>query len=76
MKKIITVEGMHCAHCSAHVEQALNAIDGVKAKVDLKKKAATVELSADVSDETLRNAVKEAGYEPVSIQEKKGLFGR
>lgn len=76
MKKVITVEGMHCAHCSAHVEQVLNALDGVKAKVDLKKKAATVELSADVSDEILMGAVKDAGYEPVSVQEKKGLFSR
>lgn len=74
MKKVITVEGMHCEHCSARVEQALNALNGVSAKVNLKKKTATVDLSGDVSDQTLMNAVKDAGYEPVSIREKKGLF--
>jgi copper ion binding protein len=76
MKKVITVEGMQCEHCREHVEKALNSIGGVKAKVDLKKKTATVELSSDVSDQTLKDAVKEAGYEAVSITEKKGLFGK
>ena len=40
------------------------------------KKIATVNLKADVEDETLKNAIKEAGYEVVSITEKKGLFGK
>lgn len=76
MKKIMVIEGMSCSHCSASVEKALNAISGVQAKVDLNKKSATVNLQADVKDETLKNAVEEAGYEVVSITEKKGLFGR
>lgn len=76
MKKVLTVEGMSCAHCQARVEKALSAVKGVEsAKVDLKKKTATVALSETVADDTLMDAVKEAGYEPVSIQEKKGLFG-
>jgi len=76
MKKVISINGMSCEHCQARVEKALNAIDGVEAKVDLKKKNATVTLQSDVNDEVLKNAVKEAGYEPVSIEEKKGLFGK
>jgi len=76
MKKVISINGMSCEHCQARVEKALNAIDGVEAKVDLKKKNATVTLQSDVDDEVLKNAVKEAGYEPVSIEEKKGLFGK
>ena len=75
MKKIMTVEGMHCEHCSARVEKALNSINGVKAKVNLKKKTAAIELSSNVSDQTLKDAVTEEGYEVVSIEEKKGLFG-
>lgn len=74
MKKEIKIEGMSCNHCKAHVEKALNSIDGVTAKVNLAKKNAVVELSADVSDDTLKNAVTEAGYEVVSINVKKGLF--
>ena len=68
MTKVLTVEGMMCAHCQAHVEKALNAIDGVEAKVNLETKTATLTLSKDVSDDVLRGAVTEAGYEVVSIQ--------
>jgi len=74
MKKEITINGMSCGHCQARVEKALNAIPGVEAKVDLKKKTATVSLSADVADEVLMGAVREVGYDPVAIKEKKGLF--
>lgn len=67
MKKEMIVEGMMCGHCSARVEKALNAIDGVSAKVDLDKKTAYIELSKDVADDVLKNAVTEADYEVVSI---------
>ena len=68
MTKTMTINGMMCAHCQAHVEKALNAIDGVTATVDLAAKTATVTLSKDVADEVLKNAVTEAGYEVVSIE--------
>ena len=68
MTKIMTINGMMCAHCQAHVEKALNAIDGVTAVVDLAAKTATVTLACDVADDVLKNAVTEAGYEVVSIQ--------
>ena len=67
MTKVISINGMMCAHCQAHVEKALNAIDGVEAKVSLEDKNATVTLSKDVPDDALKNAVTEAGYEVVSI---------
>ena len=35
MKKRFTIDGMMCGHCRAHVEKALNSIDGVKAIVTL-----------------------------------------
>ena len=75
MKKIIEINGMSCAHCQARVEKALNAIGGVEAKVDLKKKRAIVNLKDESIDElTLKDAIAEAGYEVVAITEKKGLF--
>lgn len=76
MKKIISINGMSCGHCQAKVEKALNAIAGVEAKVDLKKKIATVTLKQEVKDEIFKEAVNEAGFEAVSVSEKKGLFGR
>ena len=74
MKKIMDIKGMTCEHCQARVEKVLNAIDGVEAKVELKKNRAIVNLKKEVSDQTLRNTVTEAGYEVVGITEKKGLF--
>ena len=69
MKKTIHIDGMMCAHCVAHVEKALSALGGVtSAKADLEKKQATVTLAAPVSDQELKEAVTEAGYEVVSIQ--------
>lgn len=74
MKKEIKIEGMTCSHCSSSVDKALNSIDGVKAKVNLKKNNAIVEIDSNVNEDALRNAVTEAGYEVVSISEKKGFF--
>ncbi len=69
MKKILTVEGMMCAHCQAHVKKALEGVAGVTAvDVDLDKKLATVEMDGEVADEALTAAVKDAGYEPVDCK--------
>ena len=62
MTKTIKIEGMSCAHCSARVEKALNAISGVTAKVDLAAKTATVSSGAEVNDSDLEAAVEDAGY--------------
>lgn len=71
MKKIISVEGMSCEHCAAAVKNALEEVDGVKsAKVELKKKSATVKLSENVADDVLSAAVTNAGFTPVSVIEK------
>lgn len=73
MKKIIVINNMKCERCASKVEDSLNALEGVKkAKVNLAKKCAVV--NTEVSDEILKQAVTDAGYEVVSITEKKGLF--
>lgn len=64
--KTMIIDGMMCMHCKAHVEKALNAIDGVSATVDLESKSATI--SGDVSDEVLTKAVTDAGYTVISIK--------
>ena len=69
MKKVLTVEGMMCAHCQAHVQKALAGVEGVtEAVVDLESKKATVTLAQDVADQVLLDAVTEAGYTPVSCE--------
>ena len=65
MKKTLSIEGMMCAHCAAHVEKALNALPGVTAAVDLAGSSAVV--TGDVSDEALKKAVADAGYTVTDI---------
>ncbi len=65
MKKTLSIEGMMCAHCAAHVEKALNALPGVTAAVDLAGRSAVV--TGDVSDEALKKAVADAGYTVTDI---------
>ncbi len=68
MTKVMTIEGMMCGHCTGRVQKALEAIEGVSAvTMSLEEKTATVELSAQVAEETLTAAVAEAGYEVKGI---------
>ena len=64
-KKTVTIKGMMCAHCVSHVEKALTAL-GVQADVDLATGTAVV--TGNVSDDALRKAVTDAGYEVVDIK--------
>ena len=81
MTKVITVEGMMCGHCEAHVAEALRKVPGVEdAKADRNKKEARVECGADVADEVLLKAIADTGYDASNVREeaepeKKGLFG-
>ena len=69
MKKTIKIEGMSCGHCSASVTKALKALDGVKdADVNLRDKEAVVETDGSVADESLAQAVKDAGFEVKEIK--------
>lgn len=64
MKKTLKIEGMMCGHCEMHTKKALEALDGVtKAEVNHKTGTAVVTLNKDVSDDVLKQAVAEQGYE-------------
>ena len=62
MERIMSIEGMMCTHCSGRVESVLNALPGVRAKVDLEKKIAVISAGAEVTNDALRKAVEDAGY--------------
>ena len=66
MEKKIMIEGMMCQNCVKHVSNALNGLPGETANVDLEGKCATV--SGPATDEELKKAVEDAGYQVVSIQ--------
>uniref|UniRef100_UPI00402A4D22 heavy metal translocating P-type ATPase n=1 Tax=Acetatifactor sp. TaxID=1872090 RepID=UPI00402A4D22 len=71
MKKVISIEGMMCNHCTGTVQKALEAVEGVKAvTMSLEQKNATVELASDVADDVLTKAVVDAGYEVKGITTK------
>jgi len=69
MTRVMTIEGMMCMHCTGRVQKVLEAIGGVSGvEMSLEAKTATVKLSGQVADEVLANAVREAGYEVVSVE--------
>ena len=67
--KTIFIEGMMCQHCVKHVQEALNAVPGVKsAAVSLENNNAVVTAEDSVTDEALAKAVADADYKVVNIQ--------
>lgn len=53
------IEGMMCDHCRAHVEDALNSIEGVSATVTLDPPLARIESSRELSMDYLQKIVSE-----------------
>ena len=63
-KRIIKVEGMMCEHCEMHVKKALEKIEGITSATPSHKTGEVkLELSNPVSDDALKAAISEAGYE-------------
>ncbi|MDQ0377854.1 heavy-metal-associated domain-containing protein [Amycolatopsis thermophila] len=61
---VYTVTGMTCQHCVASVTEEVGKIEGVAdVKVDLPTGAVTVVSTGELSDDAVRAAVDEAGYE-------------
>ncbi len=70
MKKKISIEGMSCGHCVNHVKEALSEITGVTSvDVSLESKSAVIEGSIAVTNEIIKAAIDEVGYEVVGIEE-------
>ena len=69
MKKIVTVDGMMCMHCVAHVKDALSKVEGVSdVVVSLDEKTATLNCTENVTDQMLSDAVTNAGYTVISVK--------
>lgn len=68
MKKKILIEGMKCEHCVGHVKEALENLDKVTSvEVSLENNYAIVETTN--SNEELKEAIEEEGYDVVKIEE-------
>lgn len=62
---VLKVEGMSCGHCVARVNKVVGALGGVSTvSADLAAKQVTVEFDPSrVSEQSIRDAIKEQGYE-------------
>ncbi len=64
MVKTLDIEGMMCAHCQAHVQKALEGVEGVtQVSVSLEENQATLTVNETVDDQTLIDAVTQSGYQ-------------
>lgn len=74
----IPVGGMHCAGCAASIERALGGVEGVlQAQVNFATAKATVDyLASQVDTQSLRQAIKTAGYEALEIVEPEAGMDR
>lgn len=61
--KTYTVSAIHCGHCAAAIKEEVSGVAGVHdVDVDLAAKVVTIRGEA-LSDEALREAIEQAGYE-------------
>ena len=68
MTKTVNIEGMMCAHCEANVKKALEALDGIEsAVVSHESGTAVIELSKDVDDDLIKQAIEDKDYKFISI---------
>ena len=62
MKKVF-IDGMQCNHCKMTVEKVLGTIDGVlTVEVNLEDKCAKIESAKEISNETIKKIIDEAGF--------------
>ena len=59
---------MSCGHCVNHVSEALKEIGAKDVDVNLDKKLATAEISEDITDDVIKAAIEDAGYDVVKIE--------
>ncbi len=69
MTKIVNIKGMMCPHCEATVKKALEKLDGIStATVSHEKGTAVIELTKEVAEEDIRDAIEDKDYTFVSIE--------
>lgn len=67
-QKVFRVEGMHCGHCKARVEETVNDIKGIAGKADLKKGELTVSYAEEADDELIKARLERVGYTVTEIR--------
>lgn len=67
--RVLMVDGMTCGSCAARVENGLNSLEGVWARVSLDRGEALVLMKAEYADQELKQAVRDAGYIVYRVEE-------
>lgn len=75
-RKILKIDGMMCSNCVNHVENSLNSLGGVWARVDLMEETADVYMKEPMDTERLKQAVADAGYRVYKVMEQETLPGQ
>lgn len=69
MTKTVNIKGMMCGHCEATVKKALEAIDGIDtATVSHDAGTAVIELSKEVDEAVIKEAIEDKDFQFVSVQ--------
>lgn len=58
----ISIEGMHCENCSNRIENAINKLDGVSCKVNLRKKEAVISSTHEIDRGEIADLITGLGY--------------
>jgi len=64
--RVYSVPGISCGHCKAAIEGEVAKVEGVE-RIEVDVEAKTVRVEGAASDEALRHAVDEAGYEVAGL---------
>ncbi len=64
----MSVEGMTCGRCEVAVGRALEGAGALRAEADFRRGEAVFDLPTEVDVEALGRAVREAGYEPGTVE--------
>ena len=76
LKKVLSVttvhiKGMMCDHCAARIQNALNSLEGINAKVNLNKETAVIKSDREMNEARIKEVIADLGYAVASMEEQK-----
>jgi len=65
----VSIDGMMCDNCRIRIENRLNELSDVVAKVNLKKGCATVKLYSDIDENIIKTTIENLDYKVTKIEQ-------
>ena len=66
--KRVKIKGMRCENCNIRVQNALNRVEGISAKVNGERQEAVVQMGREIDDSEIRKIIDNLGYNVESIE--------